>query len=571
MPFPSFAFAAPQNGADGKNINGGTWENGGTFTGGTGEEWTVIDEVAGSGGSGVDAENVSVVNKAGSTIMGGQGGDYSGNYGPGPSVMTGHGGIGVVFRNIGTASYSLINYGEIRGGDSGSDGNSGTTSAKGAVGVHITGNGNVLVNYGAIYGGTSLVRGTHTIPDQAVMITGDRNHIINAGIIQSGHNSSIANRHYAAAILITGNDNIVELRGDYFLNQGSGSSSCAVALLGSVGNTLALGGDITEGRVFDQADIAKFSRFDTLAKFGESNWTLTGTTSATQLWNVYGGTLMVDSATTISGSNVYQGLLDFIDPATSNLGAVEVFGPGTYAAPGGKTGYYSGGALPLGRGGVATSVTLHAGATAHAYSDDTYLDASGAITVEDGLKFYLRSNDWVTGQEYKMLQGATASIDSAYQGDGKYYSLAGYDFRAFQSGADALHIQMLRLKNVSENPDLTYNQESTGERVDSLPDGTPIKDIVEHVETGKLPDVLDQLSGEIYATLPTVLRNHDTRLRNNMLSSISRNALASMLCKTPQGDDPCQKKDDVTGKLLRTRRAERNARPIPPARRTIFG
>lgn len=86
-------------------------------------------------------------------------------------------------------------------------------------------------------------------------------------------------------------------------------------------------------------------------------------------------------------------------------------------------------------------------------------------------------------------------------------------------------------KNISDNKDLSDNQENTGDRVDSLPDDDPLKDYIRDLPLEDYKDAANQLSGEIYASVPTALRGQDQQLRNGLLSRNSRNRLNSLLCK----------------------------------------
>ena len=217
---------------------------GGTIKGGAGG--FAPSPIGGRGGTGVDGSGGTVINEVGASIAGGRGGGSG--FG-----SSGSGGAGVTFFATG----SLVNSGDIAGGDSPLN-----------IWAPIQAGGGVGVIVGSS-GGTRIV---------------------NAGHISGGLHQNLMAR--ANAVELSGNGNVLELWQGY-------SFTGNVVASGS-GNTLVFGGansasfDVSQlGAVASAAQYQGFAGFE---KTGASTWTLTGTSTVTEAWTVSTGTLSVDGS-----------------------------------------------------------------------------------------------------------------------------------------------------------------------------------------------------------------------------------------------------------------------------------
>ncbi|WP_244136303.1 autotransporter outer membrane beta-barrel domain-containing protein [Burkholderia sp. BCC0405] len=206
----------------------------------------------------------------GFAITGGAGGSGSANGSGNRSGDGGAGGAGVT-----GSSFSLVNSGTIQGGDGGAAG--GTGSAPGVGGAGVIGSDLTIVNSGTIAGGLSSDGATR-----------------------------------ANAIAFTGGQNSLELDAGYSVTGVVSNAPGASAT-----NTLILGGNTTPADAFDVSQIApagsttqQFQDFTAFQKSGSSTWTLTGTTSAVTPWTIEGGTLQVsedDNLGAATGALTFNG------------------------------------------------------------------------------------------------------------------------------------------------------------------------------------------------------------------------------------------------------------------------
>ena len=366
---PDTSFSLELDG-DGAVIIGGAGGNG---MGASGN----VRGTGGGGGAGVYFASTGALElRNGATVTGGAGGDGINGYG-------GSGGAGALLQ--GRGSVVIRATGKITGG-------AGFGTGSGGAAVQMTASGISVLNAGILQGGAGgglegrngdFVSGGNGSGGAAGFIPGQQLEgrggegirsasggisitNLNGGVIRGGTGYG----GQANAITLFGDDNWLEI------HNGSVIDGKVVVSGGGANNTLALGGNAGDGSValFNVTDIGdatkKYSGFDSFAKTGSGTWTLTGTGSSDQNWQVFGGGSLQADTNSLKGNarlsnkntlifeqsfnGNYNGVID--GPGLLNksgTGMVTLTNSNTYT--GGTT--ISGGTLQIGDGGTSGSIT----------------------------------------------------------------------------------------------------------------------------------------------------------------------------------------------------------------------
>ncbi len=232
---------------------GGIFTNNRTVQGGTGGSST--SGSSGSGGHGVLANNAVINNFSTGSIRGG-------NAGAGDAAGS-NGGHGIYTHSSSSYSTEITNHGVVSGG------NGTGTSGLGGYGVQLTGDNGKIYNTSTITGGTNGDGTTRA----AVKI--------GTGGITSANNEV----HMTAAALFVGDVDASDATNTKLVLSGSDNGSFDMSRLVST----------------DGAASNEFINFTRLGKEGVSTWTLTGTASGNQDWEISAGTL-IGSTETIKGN-----------------------------------------------------------------------------------------------------------------------------------------------------------------------------------------------------------------------------------------------------------------------------
>jgi hypothetical protein len=299
-------------GPGGAGIVAATITNNGTVTGGTGGSTSAAGGGGGTGGAGgIGAVLTGTMMSSNSTIgsiTGGNGGNGAAAE-VGDAGNGGNGGNGGSGLSITAAGATFTNQGTITAGNGGASsagagstfgGGNGGNGGAGGVGVAFTASGATLTNQGTITGGNGTAGGAggpdtgpEVPPEPGVAgnngaggagVSGSNLTVINSGSIVGGLNGDGVTR--ANAITFTGGTNILQLQA---------GSTITGNVVGTGGDMLALGGAINS--TFDISTVGatqQYQGFSALQKTGISNWTVTGTQTATAAWSVNAGVLTVN-------------------------------------------------------------------------------------------------------------------------------------------------------------------------------------------------------------------------------------------------------------------------------------
>ena len=296
------ALSAGNGGAGGAGGSGGDFLYGDGGAGGNGGAGANGGNGA-AGGTGVSGSVFTLTNNG--TILGGSGAD---------GVAGGTGGAG----GAGGSSMNDSGGGGGRAGDGGNGGNGG------AGGAGVSGYGMQVFNLGVIAGGVGGMAGAggatnvggsagyspvYSNPPGSAGIAGTAGSAGAAGVgIISTGNSTIRNAgNIEGGFDGNGNQgNAIELSGSgntLILEAGSQIFGNVVSQAGST-DTFALGGDVNAlSNRFDLSSLGtQYQGFDTFQKLGTSTWTLTGIETASRLWDVQAGTLVLDESTELKGA-----------------------------------------------------------------------------------------------------------------------------------------------------------------------------------------------------------------------------------------------------------------------------
>ncbi|MFT4117086.1 autotransporter domain-containing protein [Bradyrhizobium sp.] len=361
------------------------------------------------------------------------------------------------------------------------------------VGLNLTGGtGNAISNTGSISAATGIVTSAGaTSVFNAGSITGTGGTAIRfAG---AGNTLTIA-----PTSVITGN--AVGVGTDTFqLGGASGNGSFDAALIGAA---------------------AQYQGFASFNKVDNATWTLTGTNAAVLPWTVLQGTLNVTGTLANSPFTVQGGVLS----VDGTVGATTVNG-----------GILSG-------TGTLGSLTVNGGTVAPGHSIGT-LNVAGPVSFTGGI-YQVETN--LAGQSDKIaatgaatLSGGTVQViaqSGAYSSAITYTILTADDGRTGTfSGvttnipylratlvydANDVFLNLVRNQTFFQDAGLTPNQRAVGVALDRFPVGNPLFAAAANVGAAAIPATLDSLSGEIHASVQSVLIDDSLFVRDAVQSRL---------------------------------------------------
>jgi fibronectin-binding autotransporter adhesin len=476
-------------------LSSGTIRGGDGGSGGAGGVGTTSSSAraghGAAGGAGVVSISSILTNRG--TVLGGNGGN-----GANGGVTFGRGGNGGAGGggSIGSNS-SFTNIGLLAGGQGGNGANGGSLTGSwagsgGDGGAAFTATNATLRNDGTITGGNGGARGTigpvaGTVGAGGVGVTGSSLTVINNGTIAGGLSGDGATR--ANAITFTGGVNTLELWG------GSAIKGNVAAF--SAADTFRLGGSAT-----GSFDISQINGFGILQKTGSSNWTLTGTNASASTFTIWDGRLAVNGSLANSSVTVLGGTLG----GSGTVGATTVQS-GATIAPGNSIGTLA----------INGNLTLAPGSTYAAEiggnGNSDRIAVTGKATVA-GSNVTVSAIDpqglYKQGQRYTLItapggvEGGFASVSSS----SAFLNLA----LDPQTGAVGLTVSAKSFATAANG----RNQLATAGGLDSLPQlgGTLLlynSVLVLDAASGRA--AFDQLSGEIHASVKTVLVEESAAVR----------------------------------------------------------
>ncbi|SNY90425.1 outer membrane autotransporter barrel domain-containing protein [Cohaesibacter sp. ES.047] len=512
----SFSLVTSGSVTGGSGGNGGAGGRGGGRNGGTGG-------IGGAGGTAISGTSFSLTNSgtltggdAGDGGNGGTSGSYSSGLDGGDGSVGGTGGAGVS-----GSAFSLVNSGSITGGNGGAGGDGGHATLNttyqiggngangGSGGAGVSGDAITLTNSGTITGGNGGAGGNAggsgsgnaasdgTDGAGGVGVTGYDISLVNSGTISGGLSAYGLTR--ANAIEFTSGTNSLKLQSGYVINGNvvaNGSS-----------DTLILGG--SDDASFDLDDIgSQYAGFEAYSKTGSSTWTLTGTAGeAMGIFSISGGALAVNT--------VFDSAISVLDGGT--LG-----GSGTVS----NVTLYSGSTIAPGNSidtlTVDSDLAFVSGSTYEVEVDDEgnsdKLVSTGTVSIEEGTTLsIIAENGTDDGSTYAVntdysilsassLSGAFSTIEEdfayldatvSYNSDEAVLTLTRALGSSFADFADTTN-----QKNVANVIEGFGASDSLYDAIVVLPDGEPV-------------DAFNQLTGEQYATLQTIM---------TLNSAIDRNA-----------------------------------------------
>ncbi|WP_316859305.1 autotransporter domain-containing protein [uncultured Cohaesibacter sp.] len=522
-------------GAGGAGVSGTSFSltNGGTLVGGSGGDGGDGGRsgsgkggnggLGGAGGDGVSGTSFSLTN--GGTLVGGSGGDggsggnsgtYWGGCDAGDGSVGGTGGAGVS-----GSAFSLINSGSITGGNGGAGGNGGYASlnttrqiggsgANGASGgAGVSGYSFSLTNSGTITGGNGGAGGSAggsasgnaasdgTDGAGGVGVTGYDITLVNSGTISGGLSADGVTR--ANAIEFTSGTNSLELQSGYVINGN-------VVADGST-DTLILGG--SDDASFDLDEIgSQYTGFEAYAKTGSSTWSLTGTAGeAMGTFSISGGTLAVNT--------VFDSAISVLDGGTlggsGTVSDVTLYS-GSTIAPGNSIGTLT----------VDGDLTFVSGSTYEVEVDDEgnsdKLTSTGTVTIKDGATLsILAENGTDDGSTYAL--NTDYSILSASSLSGTFSTIeedfAYLDATVSYSSDEAVLTLTRDLGSSFADFADTTNQKNVANVIEGFGASGSLYNAIVVLPDGEPADAFNQLTGEQYATLQTIM---------TLDSAIDRNA-----------------------------------------------
>lgn len=363
-----------------------------------------------------------------------------------------------------------------------------------------------------------LVQGSNAVAVNLIG-AGDGNIIYNAGTISSTTNLAIQG---------SSNDDVVvnegTLSGNYFnraVDMGDGAdvfqlrdgSSITGWVIGGAGtDTLSFGGN--SDSAFDLSNFgssAQFREFEALTKWGNSAWTLTGTTTDAATMDIHQGRLVVNGSMENVDTTVSGGTLG----GSGTVGGVTVNSGGT-VAPGNSIGTLN----------VAGNATFNAGSTYQVEVDAggqaDLLLATGMVTINGGTVAVLPFPDYAVGNAYTIITaagGVTGTFDAAT------FSLL-FVTPTLTYDANNVYMTLTQTANLVDWA-VTPNQIATAGAIDALGAGNAVFDAAIMLgSSAAARAAFDALSGEGHASLKGVLIEDSAFVRDAVLGRLGSAAAA---------------------------------------------
>lgn len=471
-----------------------------------------VSAAGGDGGFGALFQGVAtVINDGLSAFVGGSGG-------LGGTTLTGtggNGGFGSTAVQMQAAGSSFTNglFAVVAGGNGGNGGSAaafGGAGGNGGAGLEFVAGG-TLTNAGTILGGAGGESGGGAGPSPAGLggsgVLGANLSIINSGLIQAGYSGDLAT--LADAVVFTGGTNRLELWA------GSVISGNVIAV--AAGNdTFALGGSTNSSFNLSQiGPAAQYQNFAFYEKTGSSLWELTGTSASTTNWVINDGTLAVNGVVNgtmlVNPNTRLQG--------TGTMGTTTVNGT---IAPGNSIGTLNVNGDYNQNPGSFYEVEINPqGQSDLILVSGTANINGGTVNVIKALGSYqvtrytiLTAVNGVLGTYTNLIQNLPfLAMSLAYDNNNVYLDVARSTVSFRQIGA-------------------TPNQVDTAGGIESLGTGNALYNIFMNIPSiTEAQAALDDLSGEIHASLQGVLVEENRYLREAVLNRLNDFSLGTTLNK----------------------------------------
>lgn len=501
-------------------------QSGATVTGGTGGSaaGSLAANTGGAGGGGGGAgifSSANVTIQSGAVVVGGTGGNAGGNVGGG-----GGGGVAVIVSGAGT----VTNSGTVTGGFGGRAnglfaGNSGQAGS-GGEGVWISNGGTLVNTAGAdITGGAvptfTQLNGAYPKPVGGIAVVGANATVVNAGTITGGKNWA-ASSGIANAIQFIGGVNSLELQARSSINGNVVAFSAA--------DTLKLGGAADAS--FDVSAIgaaAQYRGFGGFQKTGLGAWTLTGTSTEAMPWTVQQGTLLLDSAVSLTHSTFTINNAGTLQVNGSNTNsAIVLTSGGTLRGVGtvGATTVRAGGVIAPGNSigtlNVNGAYVQETGGIYQVEVDPTSsasdrIAVTGTATIQDGAVVNVTRTTaapYVLGTRYTVLT-ATDGVTGTFDVTGDSALTAFYGL-ASATDATGSYLEVKQTKTIADIA-TSGNQAAVAEGLDSTgPGSAAAAPVLNQQTTEDARMALNQLSGEVYASVQSAMLDSSRVTRDAM-------------------------------------------------------
>ena len=489
----------------------GTLTNGdqAIFTGGNGGAGglttTGTSGVGGTGGFAVLFNNGvgSVINNGFGAFIGGNGGTGGQSLGVATGGAGGGGASAVLFNTAGS-SFTNSATATVTGGNAGAGGASvagnGGAGGQGGNGLEFT-NGGTVLNAGNIQAGQGGAGGLGIITGVAgiggVGILGANLSIVNTGTIRGGYNGDFS--VLGNAIVFNGGTNRLEIQAGSIIDGN-------VVAVAAGNDTFALGGSTNS--TFDLSAIgaaAQYQNFAAFEKTGTSLWELTGTSASVTDWTINGGTLAVNGV--VNGT-----VLVMANTRLQGIGTVGTTTVNGTIAPGN----YSMGTLTI-NGDYTQAPGSFYEVEINPQGQSDLLQISGTANLNGGTVQVIKALGNYQVTRYTILTAATGVI-------GNFAGLVqNLPFLAMSLAYDNNNVYLDVVQSTVSFRQIgaTPNQVDTAGGIESLGTGNILYNIFMNLPTiAAAQAALDDLSGEIHASLQGVLVEENRYLREAVLNRL---------------------------------------------------
>jgi outer membrane autotransporter protein len=294
-------------------------------------------------------------------------------------------------------------------------------------------------------------------------------------------------------------------------------------VLGTGSDTFQLGGSSGSG-TFDVSGIGpQYQGFSTFNKVDASTWTLTGTNTDALSWTVLQGTLNVAAGASLPNSpfTVQGGIFS----VNGTVGAVTLNG-GTLMGNGTLGALFANGGIvapgnSIGQLNVNGPVTFAAGATyqveANAAGQSDRIVATGTATLSGGtVQAVLAPGAYGPVTVFTILTANGGRI-------GAFSSVSGnlpFLIPSLSYDANNAFLTLTRNAAFFQNQAGTRNQRAVASALDTFPTDNPLFLAAANLTGGATRQALDLLSGEIHASVHSVMLDDSLYLRQAVLGRL---------------------------------------------------
>jgi outer membrane autotransporter protein len=294
-------------------------------------------------------------------------------------------------------------------------------------------------------------------------------------------------------------------------------------VLGTGSDTFQLGGSSGSG-TFDVSGIGpQYQGFSTFNKVDASTWTLTGTNTDALSWTVLQGTLNVAAGASLPNSpfTVQGGIFS----VNGTVGAVTLNG-GTLMGNGTLGALFANGGIvapgnSIGQLNVNGPVTFAAGATyqveANAAGQSDRIVATGTATLSGGtVQAVLAPGAYGPVTVFTILTANGGRI-------GAFSSVSGnlpFLIPSLSYDANNAFLTLTRNAAFFQNQAGTRNQRAVASALDTFPTDNPLFLAAANLSGGATRQALDLLSGEIHASVHSVMLDDSLYLRQAVLGRL---------------------------------------------------